>query len=76
MASLTLTVDDSKVDAIVTAFELRFGPKLETETKGQFLERHIRMLIRQFVKNQYLAQVRLSAETAYDDPLPDLEPEP
>lgn len=63
--SLTLEADATKALKILEAFEYHYGPKQPAETNKEFMERHIKELIKRFMRSQLAAKM---AEQEFEDP--------
>lgn len=54
MADITLSVDTADVDTIVELFEYAYGPRDDlVETKAQFIGRHMKERITNWLKQQH-----------------------
>ena len=73
--SLTLEADSVKVIKVKEAFEHRYGLKPEGETDKEFMERHIKGLLRKFTIIQLGLKASSMAEEDFEDPFGS-EPEP
>lgn len=73
--SLTLEADSVKVLKIKEAFEFKYGPKLEEETNKEFMERHIKEMLKHFTLEQLGYKAFGLAGEDFEDPF-ELEPPP
>lgn len=70
MADITFTVDAADVDGIVELFEHRYGLRDDlVETKQQFIGRHMRDQVTNFLKNNHAHKAREDDYEAYVPPV-------